>query len=155
MCEGGLNISVGERQMICLARAVLRNNKILVLDEATANVDPQTDKFIQTTIRQKFANCTVLTIAHRLHTIMDSDRVLVMDAGKAVEFDHPHILLQNRFGFLSLMVDKTGKAMAKNLKMIAKEASYITSVLFTYLSIFTLQNYELKQKRQKDVDEQE
>ncbi|EFA04298.2 putative multidrug resistance-associated protein lethal(2)03659-like Protein [Tribolium castaneum] len=130
--EGGINISVGERQLICLARAVLRNNKILVLDEATANVDPQTDKFIQTTIRQKFATCTVLTIAHRLHTIMDSDRVLVMDAGNAVEFDHPHILLQNRFGFLTSMVEKTGKAMARNLKDIAKE------------------NYELKQKRRDD-----
>ncbi|RZB40999.1 ABC tran and/or MMR HSR1 domain containing protein [Asbolus verrucosus] len=120
--EGGINISVGERQMICLARAVLRNNVILVLDEATANVDPKTDKFLQTTIRQKFANCTVLTIAHRLHTIMDSDRVAVMDAGVVVEFDHPHILLQNRSGFLSLMVEKTGKAMSQNLRNIAKNS---------------------------------
>ncbi|CAG9768551.1 unnamed protein product [Ceutorhynchus assimilis] len=119
MSEGGSNFSVGQRQLVCLARAVVRKSKILVLDEATASVDPHTDSLIQTTIRKKFAGCTVLTIAHRLHTIMDSDKVLVMDAGKSVEFDHPYVLLQDEQSIFSSLVEQTGKSMAANLREIA------------------------------------
>ncbi|KAJ8918453.1 hypothetical protein NQ315_008150 [Exocentrus adspersus] len=121
MSEGGSNFSVGQRQLLCLARAVIRNNKILVMDEATANVDPHTDGLIQRTIRRKFADCTVLTIAHRLQTIMDSDKVLVMDAGRVAEFDHPHILLQNHNGIFTKLVAQVGKAMAENLTSVAEE----------------------------------
>ncbi|XP_065361821.1 probable multidrug resistance-associated protein lethal(2)03659 [Calliphora vicina] len=122
MSDGGSNISVGQRQLVCLARAILRQNKVLILDEATANVDPITDALIQNTIRSKFADCTVLTIAHRLHTVMDSDRVLVMDAGQAVEFDHPFLLLQKPKGFLRSLVDDTSSDAAAVLLQIAQES---------------------------------
>lgn len=118
--QGGGNLSAGQRQLICLARAILQDNRILVLDEATANVDPTTDALIQTTIRKKFKACTVLTIAHRLNTIMDSDKVLVMDHGQMLEFDHPYALLQNEKGHFSSIVQETGKLMAEQLKQCAK-----------------------------------
>ncbi|XP_066258777.1 ATP-binding cassette sub-family C member 4-like isoform X1 [Euwallacea similis] len=121
MAEGGSNFSVGQRQLVCLARAILRNNKILVMDEATANVDPQTDALIQYTIRRKFEDCTVLTIAHRLNTVMDSDKVLVMDAGSVKEYDHPFVLLQDKSGMLHGMTQQTGKAMAEALYEVAKQ----------------------------------
>ncbi|KAH8278513.1 hypothetical protein KR018_004323 [Drosophila ironensis] len=118
--ERGSNFSVGQRQLLCLARAILRNNKVLVLDEATANVDPQTDALIQSTIRVKFQQCTVLTVAHRLHTVMDSDRIIVMDAGVAVEFDVPHLLLKKSQGHLRQMVEATG-GEAEALKKMASD----------------------------------
>ncbi|XP_052900938.1 ATP-binding cassette sub-family C member 4-like [Anopheles moucheti] len=120
VAAGGSNFSVGQRQLICLARAILRNNRILVLDEATANVDPTTDRLIQDTIRQKFADCTVLTIAHRLNTIMDSDRVLVMDAGQAVELGTPYELLQLPISIFRDMVLATGPAESERLQQIAR-----------------------------------
>ena len=94
--ESGSNLSVGQRQLVCLARALLRKTKVLILDEATAAVDLETDDLIQATIREEFADCTVLTIAHRLNTIMDSSKVMVLDAGKIKEFETPDDLLRNK-----------------------------------------------------------
>jgi len=91
-----LFFSVGQRQLVCLARALLRKTKVLILDEATAAVDLETDDLIQATIRSEFLDCTVLTIAHRLNTIMDSSRVMVLDAGLVKEFDTPDKLLRNK-----------------------------------------------------------
>lgn len=94
--EGGSNFSLGQKQLFCLARAVLKDSKILVLDEATAAMDLETDAFIQQTIRKVFADRTVLTIAHRLDTIIDSDRILVMNRGRVQEFDTVFNLLSNK-----------------------------------------------------------
>ncbi|EDV94851.1 probable multidrug resistance-associated protein lethal(2)03659 [Drosophila grimshawi] len=121
--EGGNNFSVGQRQLVCLARAILRENRILVMDEATANVDPQTDALIQTTIRNKFRECTVLTIAHRLNTIMDSDKVIVMDAGQMVEFGSPYELLtQCDSKIFHGMVMETGQNSFDSLLKVAEKA---------------------------------
>ncbi|XP_009882172.1 PREDICTED: multidrug resistance-associated protein 1-like, partial [Charadrius vociferus] len=105
--EGGENLSVGQRQLVCLARVLLRKTKILVLDEATASVDMETDNLVQSTIKREFYNCTILTIAHRLHTVMDSERVLVLDTGRILEYDTPHNLLQGK-GAFSEMVAEAG-----------------------------------------------
>ena len=94
--EGGGNLSVGQRQLVCLARAILRKTKILVLDEATAAVDLETDDLIQATIREEFSDCTVLTIANRIKTILDNDRVLVMESGNIKEFNQPDVLLNDK-----------------------------------------------------------
>jgi len=108
--EGGRNFSAGQRQLICLARAVLRAPKVLLIDEATANVDSDTDALIQRTIRSHFTQCTIITIAHRLDTVLDYDRVMVMDAGKIVEFDSAKRLLEKEGGlFRSMFYGSSGR----------------------------------------------
>ncbi|XP_049538582.1 multidrug resistance-associated protein 1 isoform X7 [Anopheles darlingi] len=106
--EGGENLSVGQRQLICLARALLRKTKVLILDEATAAVDLETDDLIQRTIRTEFKDCTVLTIAHRLNTILDSDKVIVLDKGQIVEFAPPNELLQTKSSAFYSMAKDAG-----------------------------------------------
>ena len=97
---------MGQRQLICLARALLRKSKLLVLDEAAASVDMETDQLIQRTIKEQFADCTVLTIAHRLHSVIDSDRLMVLDSGKLSEFEQPQSLLKNPDSlFYSMAID--------------------------------------------------
>ncbi|XP_051994835.1 multidrug resistance-associated protein 1 isoform X4 [Xyrauchen texanus] len=103
--EGGENLSLGQRQLVCLARALLRKTKILVLDEATAAVDLETDNLIQSTIRTQFEDCTVLTIAHRLNTIMDYTRVLVLDKGQMAEFGSPSTLIAKKGIFYKMAKD--------------------------------------------------
>lgn len=108
--EGGENFSMGQRQLLCIARSLLRRPKILVMDEATASIDNTTDAAIQQMIRENFADATILTIAHRLNTIMDSDRVLVLDDGRVAEFDSPSALLSKTDGIFKSMVDKSKSA---------------------------------------------
>ncbi|XP_068657301.1 ABC transporter C family member 2-like [Aristolochia californica] len=116
--EAGENFSVGQRQLLSLARALLRRSKILVLDEATAAVDVRTDALIQKTIREEFKSCTMLIIAHRLNTIIDCDRVVLLDAGQVQEFDTPEELLSNEASAFSKMVRSTGAANAQYLRSL-------------------------------------
>lgn len=102
--ENGENFSVGERQLLCVARALLRRCKVLILDEATAAMDAETDALIQETIRSSFHHCTTLTIAHRLHTVLASDRIMVLNQGQVVEFDEPSKLLANENSRLCSML---------------------------------------------------
>ena len=99
---------MGQKQLLCLARALLRRNKFLVLDEATSNVDMETDSFIQAVIKEKFRETTVVTIAHRLNTIADYDKVIVMQKGRIVEMGAPYELIQRQGTFFD-MVGHTGK----------------------------------------------
>ncbi|XP_055398764.1 ATP-binding cassette sub-family C member 4-like [Bubalus kerabau] len=124
LVESGSNLSVGQKQLVCLARNILRKNQILIIDEATAHVDPSTDELIQKKIREKFAHCTVLTIAHRLSTIIDSDRIMVLDSGRLEEYDEPYVLLQNRDGLFYKMVQQLGKAKAAALTETAKQVYF-------------------------------
>ncbi|KAM9674298.1 ATP-binding cassette sub-family C member 4-like isoform 3-T3 [Dama dama] len=121
LAESGLNLSVGQRQLVCLARAILRKNQILILDKATSNVDPRTDELIQKKIHEKFAQCTVLTITQRLNTIIDCERILVLDSGRLTEYTRPYDLLQNANSLFYKMVQKLGKAEASALTERVKQ----------------------------------
>lgn len=104
VAEYGENLSQGQRQLLCLGRALLRKCKILLLDEATSSVDYETDQAIQVTIREAFKFCTIITIAHRVNTILDSDKILVMDNGTVGEFDSPQKLLADKESLFSKIV---------------------------------------------------
>ncbi|KAI8820425.1 P-loop containing nucleoside triphosphate hydrolase protein [Fimicolochytrium jonesii] len=120
VADKGENLSVGQRQLLCLGRVILNRPNILVMDEATASVDAQADALIQTSIRTHFAATTVLSIAHRLNTIADFDKVLVLDAGVLVEFDAPHVLLSREGSLFGKLADATGPANARLLRDVAR-----------------------------------
>ncbi|KAI4581565.1 hypothetical protein MJG53_010008 [Ovis ammon polii x Ovis aries] len=120
LAESGLNLSAGQKQLVCLARALLRKNQILILDKATSYVDPRTDEFIQKRIRERFAQCTVLTISHRLSNIIDCEWILVLDSGKRKEHNQPNNLLQDRNSQFYKMVQELGKEEAAVLAKRAK-----------------------------------
>jgi ABC-type multidrug transport system fused ATPase/permease subunit len=103
--EGGLNFSQGQRQLLCLARALLSRPKILLLDEATASIDYATDSKIQRTIREEFSSATLITVAHRIHSIVDYDKILVMESGQAVEYAEPHVLLEEDSKFREICLE--------------------------------------------------
>jgi len=107
VAEGGENFSQGQRQLLCIGRSLLRKPKILVMDEATASIDNETDATIQKMIRENFNDATVLTIAHRLNTIMDSDRILVLEDGHIAELDTPENLMAKDMGQFKAMVEKS------------------------------------------------
>ncbi|CAG8523564.1 1809_t:CDS:10, partial [Dentiscutata erythropus] len=107
--EGGKNLSQGQRQLLCLARALLRSSKIILMDEATASIDFAMDEKIQKMIRTEFADCTVLCIAHRLHTVIDYDKILVIDRGNVVEFDSPYNLITDNSSLFYRMCQNSGE----------------------------------------------
>ena len=94
--QGGSNLSVGQKQLICIARAIIRKRKIVVMDEATANIDMNTEKIIHKALDLLLKNCTIITVAHRIKTIENYDKILVLDEGKVKEFDTPNNLLKDR-----------------------------------------------------------
>ncbi|KAM9921012.1 hypothetical protein OXX80_012300, partial [Metschnikowia pulcherrima] len=121
--EGGNNLSQGQRQLMCLARSLLKNPKVILLDEATASIDYKSDALIQQTIRDEFSNSTILTIAHRLRSIIDYDRILVMDAGRVVEYDDPYALISNKETLFYSMCENSGEL--DSLTKLAK-ASFVS-----------------------------
>jgi ABC-type multidrug transport system fused ATPase/permease subunit len=109
IAEGGNNLSQGQKQLLCLARALLRMPRVILMDESTASVDHLTDAKIQKTIRLNFKHSTILTIAHRLRSIVDYDKILVLDAGQVKEFNHPHLLMQDKESVFREMCAASGE----------------------------------------------
>ncbi|XP_045792714.1 ABC transporter C family member 8-like [Trifolium pratense] len=118
--EGG-NWSLGERQLICLGRVLLKRNRILVLDEATASIDSATDVILQRVIRQEFAECTVITVAHRIPTVIDSDMVMVLSYGKLVEYDEPSKLMNTNSSFSKLVAEYWSSCKKNSFTNISKQ----------------------------------
>lgn len=125
--EGGENLSLGQRQLFCVARALLRGSKIILMDEATASVDMQTDHLIQLAIQESFQDRTVITIAHRLNSVISSDRIMVLDNGEVAEFDSPAALLARPGSLFGKLVEETGRANADLLRAEAAKSQMLRS----------------------------
>lgn len=113
--EDGQNYSLGQRQLLCLARTLLRKPKILLMDEATASVDMENDVLIQETVRKRFGQSTVLTIAHRLHTVVDSDVIMVLEKGTLAEMAKPEVLVSKEKSHFKSLIEATGAASSQHL----------------------------------------
>ncbi|KAL7532152.1 hypothetical protein ACHAWF_004026 [Thalassiosira exigua] len=120
--EDGMNFSSGQRQLLCLARAILNKNRILVLDEATASVDRRTDELLHKALKESFRDATIIAVAHRLDTVIESDLILVLGHGKVLEFGSPAELIRRPDGNFASMVNDTGQSMSQELKRLAFEA---------------------------------
>lgn len=120
--ESGANFSQGQKQLLCVVRALLRKTKILLLDEPSASIDQASDQVLQKTIRTAFVHCTTITVAHRLSSIADSDKIIVLSHGDLVEFDHPHVLLSKQDGHFRGMVNVLEESEKKLCESMAKAA---------------------------------
>ena len=110
-----ISFSAGQKQLLCLARAVLRRNKVIMMDEATANVDNETDRIIQETVKEKFKGCTLLVIAHRMRTIIESNEIIVMDKGECREYDSPSELFKNENSLFRNLIQQSGLKESEHL----------------------------------------
>ena len=119
--EGGSNFSLGQRQLICMARALIKKPRILIMDEATASIDEATDNKIQEMIRTEFNNVTVLTIAHRLRTIIEYDRIMVLEDGELVSFDTPLNLIQAGEGIFHTLINENAPEFFNEMKNLADQ----------------------------------
>jgi ABC-type multidrug transport system fused ATPase/permease subunit len=119
--EYGENYSAGQRQMLCLARALLRDTRVVCLDEATASVDLETDKVMQDVIADRFASRTILTIAHRINTIIENDKVVCLERGELAAMASPAELLRDKNGMFAKLVAETGEQSERNLRARAEE----------------------------------
>lgn len=128
VAEYGSNLSAGQQQLVALCRVLLRRSKVLMLDEATSSVDVETDAMIQRTIRSEFRDTTIISIAHRLGTIVTSDYILVLSNGAVVEYDKPAVLLRDPNSQFTHLVEEMGEAAAAKMRELAERAERGMSV---------------------------